>query len=117
MAYDTAELFPQYCQLPDLTPQDELSDETDQANQTPKGRRLLKLLAQCIDTLLKPPAHGAPQRVTTTTIQCDEEQRVMDNYPIITIPRITDAPPIMQSCNPMAKRALARTPCLHRQVT
>jgi hypothetical protein len=42
---------------------------------------------------------------------------VIDDYPIHTIPRITDAPPIMQSCNPTAKRALQNTPQLHRHVT
>jgi hypothetical protein len=42
---------------------------------------------------------------------------VIDDYPIRTIPRITDAPPIMQSCNPTAKRALQNTPQLHWRVT
>ncbi len=31
-----------------------------------------------------------------------KEQRVIDTTPILTIPQITDAPPIMQSCNPTA---------------
>ena len=115
----SSELFPQHCQFPSLTPHqhlraltDELTKETDGANQTPKGRRLLKLLGQRIDNLLTPPSIRAPQRVTTT-VQSEDEQRVMDDYPIITVPRITDAPPIMQSRNPTAKRSLMQTPCMH----
>ncbi len=120
----SAELFPQHCQLPTLTPHqhlraltDELSADTERANQTPKGRRLLTLLSQRIDTLLQPPSMEAPQRVTITAAQSDDEQRVMDTYPIIPITQISDAPPIMQSRNPTAKRTLAKTPRLHRQVT
>jgi hypothetical protein len=115
----SSELFPQHCQFPSLTPHqhlraltDELTKETDGANQTPKGRRLLKLLGQRIDNLLTPPSIVAPQRVTTT-VQSEDEQRVMDDYPIITVPRITDAPPIMQSRNPTAKRSLMQTPRMH----
>ncbi len=47
----------------------------------------------------------------------EEEQRVINNTTILTIPRITDAPNIMQSRNPTAKRALKKTARLHRQVT
>jgi hypothetical protein len=47
----------------------------------------------------------------------EEQQRVIDETPILTIPRITDAPPIMQACNPTSKRALKNTPGIHRQVT
>jgi hypothetical protein len=36
---------------------------------------------------------------------------------IITIPRITEAPGIMKSCNPMANRTLKATPRLNRRVT
>jgi hypothetical protein len=42
-----------------------------------------------------------------------QQQRVIDKTPILTIPRITNAPPIMQSQNPMAKQALKDTPHLH----
>ncbi len=115
----SSELFPQHCRFPSLTPHqhlraltDELTKETDGANQTPKGRCLLKLLGQRIDNLLTPPSIVAPQRVTTT-VQSEDEQRVVDDYPIITVPRITDVPPIMQSHNPTAKRLLMQTPCMH----
>jgi hypothetical protein len=116
-------LFPQHCQLPTLTPHqhlraltDELTKDTKRAISTPKGRRLLNLLATRIDDLLTFPPPTAQQRVCDE-VQREEEQRVIDDYPICTIPRITDVPPIMQSHNPTAKRALQNTPRLHWRVT
>jgi hypothetical protein len=47
----------------------------------------------------------------------EAEQRVIDDSPIITIPQITDAPPIMLTHNPTAKRTLRTTPQLHCHVT
>jgi hypothetical protein len=59
----STKLFPQHCQLPSMTPHqhlraltDKLTEHTAQANNTPKGRRLLKLLSTRIDGLLHPPA-------------------------------------------------------------
>jgi hypothetical protein len=59
------------------------------------------------------------QRVQEARTQavCKEEQRVINNTPILTIPQITDTPNIMQSRNPTAKRALKKTARHHRQVT
>ncbi len=45
------------------------------------------------------------------------EQRVIDDTPILTIPRITNAPAMVQSRNPMAKRMLKNNPSVHRRVT
>jgi hypothetical protein len=45
------------------------------------------------------------------------EQRVINDSPIITIPRITDAPGIIEACNPTAKRKLKETPHVHCRVT
>jgi hypothetical protein len=42
---------------------------------------------------------------------------VIDDAPIITIKRITDAPPIMQAQNPTAKRQLKNAPRIHRRQT
>jgi hypothetical protein len=116
----SAELFPQHCQLPSLTPHehlraltDELSANTSLATRTPAGRRLLKLLTQRINTMLLTPPLEATSRVPSTPAQFEDEQRVIDSYPASTVPRLTDAPPIMQSHNPTAKRALAITPRLH----
>ena len=47
----------------------------------------------------------------------EEQQRVIDASPILPVPRITDAPGIMESRTPTAKRALKDTPRLHRRVT
>jgi hypothetical protein len=47
----------------------------------------------------------------------EEEQRVIDEAPILTIPRITDTPLIMLTWNPTAKRVLKRTKRLHRRTT
>jgi hypothetical protein len=43
----------------------------------------------------------------------EEEQRVIDETPILAVPRIMDAPPIMQRGNPTAKRVLKITPQIH----
>jgi hypothetical protein len=111
----SSKLFPQHCQLPTMTPHqhlqaltDKLTEDTERAISTPKGCRLLKLLATRIDDLLTFPPPTAQQRVCDE-VQREEEQRVIDDYPICTIPRITDVPPIMRSRNPTAKRALQNT--------
>jgi hypothetical protein len=120
------ELFPQHCQLPSMTPHqhfpaltDELIKHTAQANSTPKGRCLLKLLGTRINSLLNPPPISEEQRVIAERQRKahEAEQRVIDDSPIITIPRITDAPPVMLMRNPTAKRALRTMPHLHCQVT
>ena len=49
-----------------------------------------------------------------------QQQRVIDNTPIITVPVvpcITNAPPILQARNPTAKRTLKDTPRVHQRVT
>jgi hypothetical protein len=119
----SSELFPQHCQLPLLIPHQhlraltkELTNNTELASGMPKGQRLLRLLATRIDGLLTPPPTREQQRVTDIE-QCKEEQMVIAESPIITIPCITDAPPIMQAQNPTAKCTLKTTPRLHCQVT
>jgi hypothetical protein len=66
---------------------------------------LLQQLEQGIKKLLAPPPNVEEQRVQEARTQAvrKEEQRVIDNTPIVTIPQITDAPNIMQSRNPTAK--------------
>jgi hypothetical protein len=92
-----------------------LAKSTAIASETNKGRRLIKLLQSKIKGILHPPASAntpqAEQRVR------EEEQRVIDEIPILTIPQITDAPPIMQAQNLTAKRVLKLTPQLHRRLT
>ena len=118
----STELFPQHCQLPDMTAHqhlraltDELTECAHPAGNTQKGRRLLNLLQTRIELILNPPPPVDEQRVTNAIREA--EQRVIDESPILTIKRITDAPSIMTARNPTAKRSLKNTPRLHRRVT
>jgi len=59
----STELFPQHCQLPNLTPlqhfralTNELAEETTVTAQTPKGKALLEQLKAKISAILDPPA-------------------------------------------------------------
>ncbi len=88
-------LFQQHCQVPALTPHQHLRALTDEsikhtaeANTTPKGRCLLKLLGTWIHDLLTPPPLPDEQRVDNAGQQDAREakQRVIDNTPIVTIP-------------------------------
>jgi hypothetical protein len=97
---------------------DELAKNLGLASTTDKGRHLLRMPQTRIQHILQPPLvyqppHGEEQKV----IEYNMEQRVIDDSSIITISHITDAPDIMESWNPMAKRALKMMPCLDRQVT
>jgi hypothetical protein len=73
---------------------------------------LLHMLSDRITTMLKPPSTPS-----TDLIRKEAEQGVINKSPIITIPHITDAPGIIVSHNPTAKRALKAMPRTHRQVT
>jgi hypothetical protein len=66
---------------------DELTEDTNLVNKTPKGRQLL-LLSNHIDQLLDPPPPSVEQRVAEVSQRktCKAEQRVIDAAPIITIP-------------------------------
>jgi hypothetical protein len=119
------ELFPQHCQLPDMSPYqylhaltNKLSDLTRLATATPKGKRLLHLLQTRAQALLHPsPVIPAEPRVAKPINAHKAQQRINDDIPIITILRIMEALGIMKSRNPMAKHTLKTTPWLHRHVT
>ncbi len=66
----------------------ELTEHTAQANSTPKGRRLLKLLGTRIESLLHPTHILEEQRVIAERQhnEHEAEQRVIDDSPIIPIP-------------------------------
>jgi hypothetical protein len=75
-----------------------------------------------IKSILTPPASTSTlqieQRVREEEQRVREDkQRVVDNTPIIAIPCITNAPPIMQACNPTSKRALKTAPRIHKRET
>ncbi len=117
----SAELFPQHCQLPNLTPDqhfraliDELANETATANKIPTGRRLIKLLQSRIKQIVEPTAGIMEQEAKEQEQRVRmQQQRVIDKTPILTVPCITNAPLIMKSQNPTAKRVLKKTPRLH----
>ncbi len=94
---------------------DKLAESTAIASATQKGQELIKLLKSKIKDILHPPALAktphAEQRVR------EEEQRVIDETPILTVPQITDTPLIIQARNSTVKRVLKITPWLHRQLT
>jgi hypothetical protein len=94
---------------------DELAEATAVAGATTKGRRLIKLLQSRIKAILTPPQSTATPRAEQRVRK--EEQRVIDTTPILTIPQITDVPPIMQSRNPTRKRTLKNAPRIHGRVT
>jgi hypothetical protein len=125
----STELFPQHCQVPNLTQHqhlqaltEELADVTFSAGTTAKGRALIKKLQVKIKHILTPQASVATPRAQQRVREDEqrvraEEQRVIDESPIITVPQITDAPPIMHAQNPTSKRALRSTPRIHARVT
>jgi hypothetical protein len=121
----STELFPQNCQLPDMPPYqhlcaltNELSNLALPANATHKGKRLLCLLQTHVHALLHPPpVIPGEQRVDEPIDAHKAQQRIINNMPIITIPRITEAPGIMKSRNPAAKRTFKTTPRLQQHVT
>jgi len=98
---------------------DELASEGNKAGTTTKGRRLLTLLQSHIGDILTPPPVLPPTLPTLSEEQrvIVDQQRVIDASPISTIPRITNAPAIMNSHNPTAKRNIKTTPLVHRRKT
>jgi hypothetical protein len=98
---------------------EELTKAVGDVNATPAGKRLVKALQREIEQALHPNIVQDEQRVREDEqrVERGNQQRVLDNTPILTIPRITDAPAIMQSRNPTAKRRLKDNPRIHRRVT
>jgi hypothetical protein len=125
----STELFPQHCQVPNLTQHqhlraltEELANVTTSAGTTAKGRALIKKLQVKINNILTPQASVATPKAQQRVREDEqrvraEEQRVIDKTPISTVPRITDAPPIMHAQNPTSKRALKLTPRIHARMT
>jgi hypothetical protein len=92
-----------------------LATSTAIASATAKERRLIELHRSKIEDILHPPdLANTPQ---TEQRVSEEEQKVIDETPILTVLRITDAPPTMQAQNPTAKRVLKNTPWIHWRLT
>ncbi len=118
----STELFPQHCQLQNLTADqhfraltDKLAYERVTANKTPTGRRLIKLLQSRIKQIVEPTPEPTEQEAQEQEQRVRlQQQMVIDETPILTVSCITNAPPIMKARNPTAKRVLKNTPHLHR---
>jgi len=116
----SAELFPQHCQVPNLSKNahlkaltEELDMTTSQVAQTHKGRALIKALGKAIKAILHPTAAGE-QRVDNN-IRVIETQRANEDMAPIT--RTSDAPAIMRARDPTAKRNLIKDTHTHRSLT
>jgi hypothetical protein len=95
-------IIPQYCQLPNLTTDqhfcaltDKLAYETAMANMTPTGRHLIKLLQSRIKQIVEPTPEPMEQEAQEQEQRLRlQQQMVIDKTPILTVPRITNAPPM-----------------------
>jgi hypothetical protein len=98
---------------------EELAKVVEETNVTPAGRCLRKTLQMKIKHALNPPDVQEEQRVREQEqrVATENEQRVIDDTPILTIPHIKNAPAIMQSRNPTAKCMLKNNPRVHRHAT
>ncbi len=97
---------------------EELVKETATANNTPTGRCLINLLQSRIKQIVEPTAVITEQEAKEQEQRVRmQQQRVIDKTPILTVPHITNAPPIMKLQNPTAKGALKHSPHLHRRST
>jgi hypothetical protein len=112
----SAKLFPQHCQVPNLSKHahlkaltEELEMTTGIAAQTHKGRVLIKALGKAIKAILNPPM-ASEQRVDNSIHEV-ETQRA--NETIAPITRISDAPAIMKARDPTAKRNLIKDTRTH----
>ena len=94
----STELFPQHCQVPNLSNNahlkaltKELKTLTGIAAKTHKGRTLIKELAKSIKNILTPPAR-CEQKVDNNIREVETQCK---NEDIVPITRISDAPAIM----------------------
>jgi hypothetical protein len=108
----SAELFPQHCQVSNLSPKEHLRALTEElqttaqsVNETPKGRAMIRTLQQQLNELIAPVRKPPEQRVSIT-----------DTHPPIEWPiqRVLQAPVIMKARDPSAKRNLILTKRSHR---
>jgi hypothetical protein len=97
----SAELFPQHCQVPNLSPIEhlkaliaELAGETTMASRTTKGKALFKILCTHLDELVMPSPAPTEQRVPTALT-------TSPTLPLV-LQRVSDSPP------PSCKRGIQR---------
>jgi hypothetical protein len=101
----SAELFSQYCQVPNLSNNvhlkaltKEITTSTGIAAQMHKGQQMIMGLQKALDNILTSPPNEE-ERVNNDTV---EPPSTTEAY--MPIPRISNAPAIMQMRDPMAKR-------------
>ncbi len=107
----SVELFPQHCQVPDLSPNEhlralteELAITTSSVSKTTTGQDLIKVLQAHLDALIEPVPYLLEQRVIIDDAPPPNEQ---------SIQRVSQAPAIMKTRDPTAKRNLILTKRSH----
>ena len=112
----SAELFPQHCQVPNLSPGEHLRALTEElvttattVRNSTKGKTMIRHLRQHLNEIINGTAQPTPaQRVSAADTHIPEEP---------AIPRVTQAPAIMKTRDPTAKRHLILTKRSHRRQT
>jgi hypothetical protein len=109
----SADLFPQHCQVPNLSRDEDLKALTEElhtkttvAAGTTKEKTLLKLLRTHLDALILPPPAMAEQRVTNI-------QLPSPNPVVRELQRVTNSPAIMHAWDPTSKQNLINTMRIH----
>ncbi len=116
----SAELFPQHCQVPNLSNNahlkaltEELEMTTGIAAKTHKGYTLIKSLRKTIKAILTPPI-ACEQRVDNSIREVATQRKTED---IVPITRIYNAPAIMKARDLAAKRNLIKDTHTHQWIT
>ena len=116
----SAELFPQHCQVPNLSNNahlkaltKELEMTTGIAVKTHKGCTLIKSVRKAIKAILNPPI-ASKQRVDNSICEGVTQR---ETVVIVSITRISDAPAIMKARDPTAKRNLIKDTRTQRRIT
>ena len=102
----SAELFPQHCQVPNLSQDKHLKALTEELHTKTTVAAGMKLLRKHLEALISSPPTLVEQRVTNI-------QSPAPNPELRELQRVTDSPAIMQAWDPTAKRNLIKTMCTH----
>jgi hypothetical protein len=111
----SAKLFPQHCQLPNLSNNahlkaltEELQTSTGMALQTHKGQKLIKCLRKALDDIF------TPQTIVEQRVTKSIEVPPVENEDPLPITQISDTPAIMQMHDPTTRCNLSKTKCTHQ---
>jgi hypothetical protein len=107
----SAELFPQHCQVPNLSPNEHLraltkrlAITTSSVSKTTTGRDMIKVPQAHLDALIEPVPYPSEQRVIVDNAPLPNEQPIQ---------RMSQPPAIMKTRDPTAKRNLILTKRSH----